>query len=101
MTLAGLILWALAVQAEKLPPFQPGAGDATFEKSSPKSENDVLKAHFHFKVEFTPYNVAQEKFRILVPKTYTHEEKWGLFVYVNPGDDAGLPEGYEPILEKH
>src|SRR5579862_8688259 len=101
MTLAGLMLTALAVQVEKLPPFQPGSSDVTFEKSSPKSEIDVMKSRFHFKVEIGPYNVAQEKFRILVPKPYTHEEKWGLFVYVNPGDDAGIPDGYEPILEKH
>ncbi|MBI3856883.1 MAG: hypothetical protein HY293_14445 [Planctomycetes bacterium] len=101
MMLAAALLGALAVQAEKLPDFQPGTSDATFEKSSPKSDNDTLKARFRFKVEFTPYNVNQEKFRLLVPRSYTHDEKWGLFVYVNPGDDAGLPGGYEAILEKH
>jgi dienelactone hydrolase len=101
MMLAGVLIWSLLAQAEKLPPFESGASDLTFEKSSPKSEIDFMKSRFHFKVEVTPYNIAQEKFRILVPKPYTHEEKWGLFVYVNPGDGAGLPEGYEPIFEKH
>jgi hypothetical protein len=101
MMRAGLLLGALFVQAEKRPPFQPGASDVTFEKSSPRSEMDVLKSRFHFKVEATTYNVKEEKFRLLVPKSYTHEDKWGLFVYVNPGDDAGIPDGYEPILEKH
>lgn len=101
MMLAAIFLWALAVQTDKLPPFQPGASDVTFEKSSPQSGMDYLKSRFHFKVEVTSYELKQEKFRILVPKAYTHQEKWGLFVYVNPGDDAGIPDGYEPILEKH
>ncbi|HLY11385.1 MAG TPA: PHB depolymerase family esterase [Planctomycetota bacterium] len=101
MLLATLALWALAVQADKLPPFEPGASDVTFEKSSPLGEIDVMKARFHFKVEVNPYNVAQEKFRMVIPKPYTHGDKWGLFVYVNPGDGAGLPDGYEAILEKH
>jgi hypothetical protein len=99
LTLAAV--WALAVQAGQLPPFEPGASDAVFEKSSPQGEVDYLKSRFRFKVEATPYNVKQEKFRIVVPKSYAHAEKWGLFVYVNPGDDAGIPGGYEPILEKH
>ena len=68
MLLAGVLIWSLVAQAEQFPPFEPGASDATFEKSSPKSEIDFLKSRFHFKVEVTPYNIAQEKFRILVPK---------------------------------
>jgi predicted esterase len=101
MTAAALLLVLLAAQADKFPPFQPGASDAVFDQSSPKGEIDAMKARLHFKVEVNPYNVKQEKFRILVPKSYTPEEKWGLFVYVNPGDDAGIPDGYEAILEKH
>jgi dienelactone hydrolase len=101
MILAGVFLGMLSVQAEKLPAFERGWSDATFEKSSPQSEIDTLKSRFHFKVEVNPYNIKQERFHLLVPKSYAHEEKWGLFVYVNPGDDAGLPDGYESILEKH
>jgi predicted esterase len=101
MAIAAILLALTAAQADKFPPFEPGASDVTFEQSSPKGEPDFMKSRFHFKVEINPYNVKQEKFRILVPKSYAHEEKWGLFVYVNPGDDAGLPEGYEAILEKH
>jgi hypothetical protein len=101
MMLAAFALGLLAAQADKLPPFQAGASDAVFEQSSPKGETDAMKSRLHFKVEPNAYSVKQEKFRLLIPASYTHEEKWGLFVYVNPGDDAGLPEGYGPVLEKH
>jgi hypothetical protein len=101
MTLATIVLGLLAAQADKLPPFQAGSSDVTFEQSSPKGEADVMKSRLHFKIEPNAYTVKQEKFRILVPASYAHEDKWGLFVYMNPGDDAGIPEGYAPLLEKH
>ena len=101
MAWAGILLWAWVAQGDKLPPFQAGASDVTFEKSSPKGQIETLKSRFHFKVEVTPYDIKQEKFRVVVSKSYTHEEKWGLFVYVNPGDDAGIPGEYEAVLEKH
>jgi len=100
MIAAVLALGLLTAQADRLPPFQAGSADVTFEQSSPKGEADAMKARLHFKIEPNTYSVKQEKFRVVIPASYTHEEKWGLFVYVNPGDDAGLPEGYEALLEK-
>jgi len=101
MTRVALWLAALALQADKYPAFEPGASDVVFEKSSPQGELDFMKSRFHFKVEPTPYAIQQEKFRLFVPKSYAHADQWGLFVYVNPGDGAELPGGYEAVLEKH
>jgi len=101
MVMGWVIAALLATQAGKLPPFQPGASDVTFEKSPPHSDADELKARFRASDAIAPYDVTKEKFRLVVPKSYTHAAKWGLFVYINPDDGAGLPAGYEAILEKH
>lgn len=100
MTLAGILVAVLALQGGKLPPFQPGSSDVTFEKSPPHSDADELKARFRTKEEIPPYDVTKEKFRLVVPKSYTHAAKWGLFVYVNAGDDPGIPAEYLDVLEK-
>jgi predicted esterase len=101
MLLAGILAAVLALQAEKFPPFQAGASDVTFEKSPPYCDADELKARFRSKEDAGPYDVSKEKFKLVVPKSYSHAAKWGLFVYVNAGDDPGLPGEYEAILEKH
>ena len=100
MFVALMLLLGFA-QAEKLPAFQAGASDVTFEKSPPHCDVDELKARFRSKEDAGPYDVTKEKFRIVVPKTYTHAAKWGLFVYINADDGAALPGGYEAALEKH
>src|SRR5436190_19552727 len=101
MTIAGILVAVLALQAEKLPPFQAGSNDVTFEKSPPHSDADELKARFRVNGDIPPYDVSKEKFRLIVPKSYTHAAKWGLFVYVNAGDDPGIPGEYVDVLEKH
>jgi hypothetical protein len=93
-----LALLLLALQAR--PPFQAGASDVVFDASPPHSDADELKARFRNKDDAPPYDVKKEKFRIVVPKAYAHEQRWGLLIYVNPGDGAGLPGGYEAVLEK-
>ncbi|HLY72682.1 MAG TPA: hypothetical protein VKU80_01070, partial [Planctomycetota bacterium] len=101
MMLAGLLVAALGLQAEKFPPFQAGTSDVLFEKSPPHSDADELKARFRTKEEIPPYDVTKEKFRLIVPKSYAHGAKWGLLVYVNAGDDPGIPGEYLEVLEKH
>jgi len=101
MTFACGLILLLSLQGEKFPPFTAGASDVTFEKSPPYCDGDELKARFRSKEDAGPYDVTKEKFRLLVPKSYTHAAKWGLFVYVNAGDDPGLPGEYEAVLEKH
>lgn len=101
MTIAGILVAALALQAGKAPPLKAGASDVTFEKSCPYSDADELKARFRAKEDAGPYDVSKEKFKVLLPKSYAPGAKWGLFVYVNAGDDPGIPAAYEAVLEKH
>jgi predicted esterase len=97
--LAAALLGSLA-QAEKLPPFQAGASDVSFDASPPHSDADELKARFRSREDAGPYDVTKEKFRVVVPKSYAHSAKWGLFVYVNAGDEPGIPAEHLAVLEK-
>jgi len=101
MICAWVIAGLLALQGGKLPPFQAGTSDVTFEKSPPHSDIDELKARFRASDAIPAYDVTKEKFRLVVPKSYTHAAKWGLFIYVNADDGAALPGGYDAVLEKH
>lgn len=92
---------SLALQADKFPPFTAGTHDVTFEKSPPHCDADELKARFHSTENAGPWDVTKEKFKVWIPKSYAHDAKWGLFVYVNADDSANIPSGYEAVLEKH
>lgn len=76
------------------------AQDVVFDASPPHSDAEEVRARFRNKDLPGPYDVKKEKFRIYVPKSHAAGEAWGLLVYINPGDGAGLPAGYEAVLEK-
>ena len=76
------------------------AQDVVFDASPPHSDADELKARFRNKESAPAYDVKKEKYRVYVPTSYAKDVKWGVFIYINPGDGAGLPEGYEAVLEK-
>jgi hypothetical protein len=94
------LLALLAPQAGQLPPFKTGVQDVVFDQSPPHCDADELKARFRSKEDAGTYDVTKEKFRLVVPKTYAHAAKWGLFIYVNADDSASLPAGCEALLEK-
>src|SRR5437870_1840289 len=95
-----LMAATLALQDAKRPPFQAGTSDMTFEASTELCDADEVKARFRASDKIGPYDVTKEKFKVVVPKSYAHSAKWGLFVYINADDSPGLPAEYEPVLEK-
>ena len=98
--IALLMLLALAPQEAKRPPFQAGASDVAFESSPELCDVEEVKARFRASDKIGPYDVTKEKFRLVVPKSYAHSAKWGLFVYINAEDSPGIPAEYEAVLEK-
>jgi dienelactone hydrolase len=44
------------------------------------------------------FDLAKEKFQLIVPATYKHAEKWGVFIWISPGDTAAIPADWEPVL---
>src|SRR5262245_415207 len=101
MTTILALLLALAAQDAKRPAFTPGTSDVTFDTSSKDlCDPEEVKARFRASDKIAPYDLKQEQFKIVVPKSYAHAAKWGLFVYISADDSPGLPAEYEPLLEK-
>lgn len=76
------------------------AQDVVFDASPPHSDAEEVQARFRNREKPGPYDVKKEKFRVYVPASHKAGETWGLLIYINPGDGAGLPAGYEALLEK-
>ena len=97
---AMLLALLLSLQEAKRPSFQAGTSDVTFDASPDLCDVDEVKARFRASDKIPPYDVTKEKFKLVVPKSYAHAARWGLFVYINADDAPGLPAEYEAILEK-
>ena len=83
-------LLALAAQDAKRPAFTPGTSDVTFETSSKDlCDPEEIKARFRASDKVGPYDLTKEKFKLVVPKSYVHSAKWGLFVYISADDSPG------------
>lgn len=100
-----VLLSVLAVPAgaqdAKLPAFKAGRSDVVFKESAPHCGKAELKLRFRASDAIPDYKVSDEKFQVFVPNGYTHKTPHGLFVWINPGDGAGLPGGWEAVLAKH
>ncbi len=91
---------ALVTPAAELPPFKTGASEIQFRTSAMQSRGAELKSRMHALDAIPPFNLIKEKFRLIVPKDYKHEEPWGLFIWVSPGDTASIPKAWEAELAK-
>jgi dienelactone hydrolase len=100
---AGLLAFgaAMAATMPDLPPFTPGRSLVQFKESAPHSHALEVKLRFSAKEDPPPYDVAQEKFTLLVPQTYRHEAGWGLLVWISAGDAPTIPAAWEPVLARH
>ena len=43
-------------------------------------------------------DLAKEKFQLIVPGSYKHADKWGLFIWISPSDTPSIPADWEPVL---
>ena len=102
MTTIFALLLALAAQEGKRPAFTTGTSDFTIDTSSKDlCDPEEIKARFRASDKVGPYDIKQEKFKLVVPKSFAPAAKgWGLFVFISADDSPGLPAEYEPILEK-
>ncbi len=95
-----LFLGTIASRAAELPPFKPGESVIQFRTSATQSRGAELKSRLHALDDIPPFYLIKEKFRIIVPKEYTHKEPWGLFIWVSPGNTANIPKDWEAVLAK-
>lgn len=57
-----------------------------------------MKWRLHSIEDPAAIDLAKEKFQIIVPATYRHSERWGLFIWISPGDTPAIPAEWEPVL---
>ncbi|MFM8471024.1 MAG: hypothetical protein ACKODH_13855 [Limisphaerales bacterium] len=95
---ATLMFAALAVQAADLPPFTAGKSTTSFADLPEQAKPDEVKWRLHSVENPGAVDLAKEKFQLIVPASYKHADKWGVFIWISPGDTAGIPADWEPVL---
>ncbi len=95
---AALLLAAFQVPAAELPHFTTGKSTASFAELPKQAEPDEVKWRLHSVENPGAFDLAKEKFQLIVPASYQHADKWGLFVWISPGDTAAIPADWEPAL---
>ena len=73
------------------PTIPVGPSDIAFEQSSPLSADSELKRRVAATNEPPPFDIAKEKFRVVIPKDYTRDTAWGLFVWVDASPVPNVP----------
>jgi len=94
----------LAGFAQEPSPGSP-ARDQTqqFTNSAPYSSAAEITRHFGYKLPLPDYNVASERFRVILPK-HEHQdtnEAWGVLVWISPEDNARVNEDLAAQLAAH
>ncbi len=89
---------ALSIAAAGFPSFTPGRSDIRITNSPPQAGADEVKWRLHAQEDPPPFDVAREKFQLLVPSAYRHDEPWGLFIWISPSATPALLSEWEPIL---
>ncbi len=72
--------------------------DATFSTAAPYGSATEMKRHLGFRLEVPEYDLEQERFRVIIPATYSTNETWGLLAWASPSDEPGIPAAWESEL---
>jgi dienelactone hydrolase len=99
LTVATLIFCAANLApAADLPAFTAGKSTVSFATLPQQAEPEEVKWRLHSVENPGPLDLAKEKFQLIVPASYRHTDKWGVFIWISPGDTAGIPADWEPVL---
>ena len=91
-----LALCCIGKAAAAEPPSYPFSGETKlvhFDPALPQITNAAPGVDYKF-------DLPAESFEISVPRNYTGRQPFGLFVFMNAGDQMTLPEGWADLLEK-
>jgi hypothetical protein len=89
----------LSADVEDFPEFSVGQSDVVFHEAAPESSNSELKRRFHATKTPPAYEIAKERFRVVVPESYRHDAlAWGLFVWVDPSPHPNLASDWAHVL---
>jgi len=89
---------ACIAQGADLPPFTTGKSTVQFLELPKQAEATEVKWRLHSIEDPAGIDLAKEKFQIIVPATYKHAERWGVFIWISPGDTPAIPAEWERVL---
>jgi len=72
-----------------------------FTESATNSSNAEVQHRLGYTAPASKYKIANESFRTIVPASYSTNERWGLLVWISPGNDAWIPSDWTAELEAH
>jgi len=75
--------------------------DIQFSQSAPYATDAEISRRVGYREILPAYEVASQKFRLLVPEAYSTNSEWGLFVWISPSDEPRIPSEWKPELAKH
>jgi predicted esterase len=93
-----LALASCCLHGAEFPPFTAGKSTVEFPKLPQQADATEMKMRLHSIENPAALDVAKEKFQIVVPAAYRHSEKWGVFIWISPGDAPAIPADWEPVL---
>ena len=96
--LSVILFSVLTVLAADLPPFTVDKSTISFTTLPEQAQPDEVKWRLHSQENPEAFALAKEKFQLIVPATYQHADKWGVFIWISPGDTPSLPAEWEPAL---
>jgi dienelactone hydrolase len=96
--LASAALAVCTLHGAEFPPFTAGKSTVQFTALPQQAESVEMKMRLHSMEDPAALDVAKEKFQIIVPAAYKHSERWGVFIWISPGDAPSIPAEWEPVL---
>jgi predicted esterase len=85
-----------------------GSGSTNFQKlrlnivvNSPFSTAGELTRRLNLAETVRPTNGSVEEFQLIIPRGYTNDGSWGLYVWISPGPDPRFPREWLEVLAKH
>ncbi len=96
IAITAVCAWSL--HGAEFPPFTAGKSTVEIAKLPQQAEAAEMKMRLHSMEDAAALDVAKEKFQIIVPAAYQHSEKWGVFIWISPGDAPSIPADWEPVL---
>jgi len=87
-----------AALAADFPPFTVGKSVVSFTNRVVQAEADEVKWRLHSEENPGAFDIAKEKFQLIVPKGYSHKDAWVVFLWISAGDAPSIPADWEPVL---
>jgi predicted esterase len=105
------VLWCVAAPRSAMSQDPPGVGvqEITFSERDPLGSIREQSKRFNWQANWVKqqdpsegeYDIAKEKYRVVVPAGDDPDKPYGMFVWISPGQSGNVPAEWYPTLERH